>query len=126
MAVLQTGVNIGTLMAGAAYEVMNIAALYSLPVIFFLENNLYAVSTHVREQTRETRLSSRGPMLAIPAIEVDGMELLAVRRAMQEARRMIVLPNAGRAGDEFVRGNAHVSLEVVHLQLTEMFVESRV
>jgi Pyruvate/2-oxoglutarate dehydrogenase complex, dehydrogenase (E1) component, eukaryotic type, alpha subunit len=68
---------------------MNIAALYSLPVIFFLENNFYAVSTHVREQTRETRLSSRGPMLGIPAIEVDGMELLAVRRAMQEARRMI-------------------------------------
>jgi 2-oxoisovalerate dehydrogenase E1 component len=79
----------GTLMAGAAYEAMNIAALHTLPVIFFLENNLYAVSTHVREQTRETRLSSRGPMLGIPAIEVDGMELLAVRRAMQEARRII-------------------------------------
>ena len=77
----------GTLMAGAAYEALNIAAIYSLPVIFFLENNFYAVSTHVREQTRETRLSSRGPMLGIPAIEVDGMELLAVRRAMQEARR---------------------------------------
>ena len=79
----------GTLMAGAAYEAMNIAALYSLPVIFFLENNLYAVSTHVTEQTRETRLTSRGPMLGIPAIEVDGMELLAVRRAMQAARRLI-------------------------------------
>jgi 2-oxoisovalerate dehydrogenase E1 component len=79
----------GTLMAGAAYEAMNIAALYSLPVIFFLENNLYAVSTHVGEQTRETRLTSRGPMLGIPAIEVDGMEVLAVRRAMQEARRII-------------------------------------
>src|SRR5215475_11216764 len=79
----------GTLMAGAAYEAMNIAALYTLPVIFFLENNFYAVSTHVREQTRETRLSSRGPMLGIPAIEVDGMELLAVRHAMQEARRII-------------------------------------
>jgi 2-oxoisovalerate dehydrogenase E1 component len=75
----------GTLMAGAAYEAMNIAALYDLPVIFFLENNLYAVSTHVREQTRETRLSSRGPMLGIPAIEVDGMNLLSVRRAMKEA-----------------------------------------
>jgi 2-oxoisovalerate dehydrogenase E1 component len=76
-------------MAGAAYEAMNIAALYTLPVIFFLENNFYAVSTHVREQTRETRLSSRGPMLGIPAIEVDGMELLAVRHAMQKARAII-------------------------------------
>jgi 2-oxoisovalerate dehydrogenase E1 component len=79
----------GTLMAGAAYEAMNIAALYDLPVIFFLENNLYAVSTHVREQTRETRLTSRGPMLGIPAFEVDGMDLIGVRRAMQEACRII-------------------------------------
>jgi 2-oxoisovalerate dehydrogenase E1 component len=79
----------GTLMAGAAYEAMNIAALYDLPVIFFLENNFYAVSTHVREQTRETCLTTRGPMLGIPSIEVDGMDLIAVRRAMQEACRII-------------------------------------
>ena len=68
---------------------MNIAAHYSLPVIFFLENNLYARLDPCPRQTRETRLSSRGPMLGIPAIEVDGMDVLAVRRAMQEARRMI-------------------------------------
>ena len=79
----------GTLMAGATYEAMNLAALYTLPAIFFLENNYYAVSTAVSEQTRETRLTSRGPMLGIPAIEVDGMDLIAVRRAMQEARKII-------------------------------------
>jgi 2-oxoisovalerate dehydrogenase E1 component len=79
----------GTLMAGATYEAMNLAALYTLPAIFFLENNYYAVSTAVSEQTRETRLTSRGPMLGIPAIEVDGMDLIAVRRAMQDARKII-------------------------------------
>jgi 2-oxoisovalerate dehydrogenase E1 component len=79
----------GTLMAGATHEAMNLAALYTLPVIFFLENNYYAVSTTVSEQTRETRLTSRGPMLGIPAIEVDGMDMIAVRRAMQDARRII-------------------------------------
>lgn len=79
----------GTMMAGAAYEAMNIAALYKLPVVFFVENNLYAVSTHVSEQTRETRLTSRGPMLGFPAIEVDGMDVVAVRRAMLEARKII-------------------------------------
>src|SRR3954454_22958034 len=79
----------GTLMAGAAYEAMNIAALYDLPVIFFLENNLYAVPTHVREQTRETLLATLGAMLGMPAIEVDGMDLMAVRRAMQEACRIV-------------------------------------
>ena len=79
----------GTMMAGAAYEAMNIAALYALPVIFFVENNLYAVSTHLKEQTRETRLTSRGPMLGFPAYEVDGMDMIAVRAAMREARAHI-------------------------------------
>jgi len=79
----------GTAMAGPAYEAMNIAALYSLPVIFFAENNSYAVSTHVSEQTRETRLASRGPMLGFTGIECDGMDVLAVHEAMAEARRLI-------------------------------------
>lgn len=75
----------GAIQNGAAYESMNLAALYGLPVIFFLENNLYAVSTHVREQTRETRLSARGVGLGVPSIEVDGMDLMAIRKAMQWA-----------------------------------------
>ena len=79
----------GTMMAGPAYEAMNIAALYRLPVIFFAENNLYAVSTHISEQTRETRLTSRGPMLGFRGIECDGMDVVAVHHAMREARRTI-------------------------------------
>lgn len=73
----------GTLMAGQSMEAINLAALYNLPVIFFLENNFYAVSTHVREQTRETRLTTRGAMFGVPSVECDGMDLVAVRRAMQ-------------------------------------------
>ena len=76
-------------MAGAAYEAINLAALHTLPLIFFLENNLYAVSTHVAEQTRETRLSGRGVMLGVPSVECDGMDLVATRRAMQWAREII-------------------------------------
>lgn len=79
----------GALQNGAAYESMNMAALYDLPVVFFLENNLYAVSTHISEQTRETRLSARGLGLAIPSIEIDGMDPMAARKAMQWARRTI-------------------------------------
>lgn len=75
----------GASQTGAGYESMNLAALWNLPVIFFIENNLYAVSTHLREQTRETRLSGRGIGLGIPGIECDGMNVVAVRRAMQWA-----------------------------------------
>ncbi len=75
----------GTLMAGPVYEALNLAALYTLPTIFFLENNYYAVSTHVNEQTRETKLSSRGPMLGVPSVVCDGMDVVAVRQAMRWA-----------------------------------------
>ena len=76
----------GATAQGAVYEAMNLAALYSLPIVFFIENNLYGVSTHVSETTRETRLSTRGLGLGIPSAEVDGMDTIAVRKALQWAR----------------------------------------
>ncbi len=79
----------GALQMGTSAESLNLAALYDAPVIFFVENNLYAVSTHVREQTREPRLSSRGPALGVPSIEVDGMDPFAVRKATQWAAERI-------------------------------------
>ena len=77
----------GAIQNGAAYESFNLAALYRLPVIFFCENNLYAVSTHITEQTYEPRLSGRGVSLGIPGISVDGMDPIAVRFAVNHARQ---------------------------------------
>jgi len=74
------GVNIG-----AVPESMNLAALWSLPICFFIENNQYAVATTIAEETRETRLSSRGCAYGIPAFRVDGMDPMAVRIASQMA-----------------------------------------
>ncbi len=79
----------GAMQNGAAYESLNLAALYDLPIIFFVENNLYGVSTHVSETTREIRLSARGQGLAVPSVEVDGMDVMAVRKAMQWARAQV-------------------------------------
>ena len=79
----------GAMQSGSAYESLNMAALYDLPIVFFVENNLYGVSTHVSETTRETRLSARGQGLAVPSVEVDGMDVMAVRKAMQWARGQI-------------------------------------
>ena len=76
----------GAMQMGTGYESMNMAALYGLPIVFFCENNLYAVSTHVSEQTRETRLSSRGLGLGVPGITVDGMNPVLVRAVMAHAR----------------------------------------
>tara|TARA_Y100000588_G_scaffold162385_1_gene176417 strand:+ start:349 stop:2550 length:2202 start_codon:yes stop_codon:yes gene_type:complete len=79
----------GAMQNGAAYESMNMAALYDLPMIFIVENNLYGVSTHVSDATRETRLSARGQGLAVPSLEVDGMNVMAMRKAMDWALKQI-------------------------------------
>lgn len=75
----------GAVNIGSVLETMNLAAAWSLPLCFFIENNLYAVSTHVDEVTSEPRLSSRGLGFNIPAWRVDGMDPLAVYIAMREA-----------------------------------------
>lgn len=75
----------GAMNIGSVPESMNLAALWNLPICFFVENNGYAVSTTLEEETRETRLSSRGGAYAIPAWRVDGMDPVAVRLASQMA-----------------------------------------
>lgn len=75
----------GASQIGSILESMNLAATWELPVAFFIENNLYGVSTHVSEITKDTRLSIRGQGFAIPGWRVDGMDPLAVHLAMEEA-----------------------------------------
>ena len=70
---------------GATLETLNLAAAWSLPLLFFIENNGYAVATRVDEVTRETRLSGRALGFGIPAWKVDGMDPLAVYLATQAA-----------------------------------------
>lgn len=70
---------------GSVLESMNLAAAWDLPTCFFIENNLYAVATHIEEVSAETRLSARGPGFGIPSWRVDGMDPLAVKLAADEA-----------------------------------------
>jgi len=70
---------------GSVLETMNLAAAWDLPLCFFIENNLYAVSTHVSEVTKETRLSARALGFNFPSWRVDGMDPLAVHLAMEQA-----------------------------------------
>lgn len=74
---------------GSVLETMNLAAAWKLPFTFFIENNLYAVSTTVDESTAEPRLSARGLGFAIPAWRVDGMDPLAVHLAMTQAEEIM-------------------------------------
>lgn len=75
----------GAVNIGSVLETFNLAAAWKLPICFFIENNQYAVSTHVSEATAEPRLSGRGLGFGIPSWKVDGMNALAVHLAMAEA-----------------------------------------
>ena len=75
----------GAVNIGSTLETFNLASAWHLPICFFIENNLYAVSTGVAEATGEPRLSARGLGFGIPSWKVDGMDPLAVHLAMKEA-----------------------------------------
>ena len=70
---------------GQVFEAMNMAQLWKLPVIFIIENNQYAMGTSVQRSHSETHLYRRGASFGIPGMEVDGMDVLAVREAGREA-----------------------------------------
>jgi acetoin:2,6-dichlorophenolindophenol oxidoreductase subunit alpha len=67
----------GALGQGVLYEVMNLAALWKLPVVYVVENNLYTEYTHFSETTAGTILG-RGTAFGVPAEEVDGQDVRAV------------------------------------------------
>ncbi len=81
----------GALGQGVLYEVMNMAALWKLPVIYACENNLYGEYTHYSETTAGEMIA-RAQAFGIPAEQVDGQDVRAVNYA---ARRAVVRARAG-------------------------------
>jgi 2-oxoisovalerate dehydrogenase E1 component len=78
----------GAVNIGSVLESLNLTSAWDIPLVFFIENNLYAVSTTVEEATREARLSARGLGFGIPSYRVDGMDPLAVHLAMTQAEEV--------------------------------------
>ena len=70
---------------GQVFEAMNMAQLWKLPVVFIIENNQYAMGTSVKRAHSETHLYRRGASFGIPGMEVDGMDVIAVREAGRQA-----------------------------------------
>lgn len=70
---------------GNFHEGLNMAAVWSLPVVFVIENNKYAVSTRVDQVIKINDLSERARGYGVPGVRVDGFDVLAVYAAASQA-----------------------------------------
>jgi pyruvate dehydrogenase E1 component alpha subunit len=83
----------GATSEGAFHEGANFAAVMRAPLVLFCNNNQWAISTPVEEQTRAETLADKAAGYGMPAIRVDGGDVLAVYEATREA------VERGRAGE---------------------------
>ena len=75
----------GAVNQGAFHEALNLAGLWKLPFICFIENNHYAVATSVADSTATEDLVVKAAAYGIKGIRVDGMDPVAVQQAMTQA-----------------------------------------
>lgn len=79
----------GAVAEGEFHESMNLAALWQVPVLFICENNGYCMGTALKYSQSETDLAKKAAGYRIPAEVVDGMDVLAVQAAAQDAATRI-------------------------------------
>ena len=75
----------GTTNIGAFHEALNLAAIWKLPAVFVCENNLYGEYSPIAATTPVERLADRACAYAMASEQVDGNEVLAVRRIVSTA-----------------------------------------
>ena len=86
---------------GDFYEGINVAGAFKAPVVFYIQNNGYAISTPRHKQTAATTLAQKAAAAGIPGIQVDGMDPLAVYAVSKAAR------------DWAIEGNGPVLIETI-------------
>ena len=64
---------------------LNFGAVYDAPVIFFCQNNQWAISVPIEKQTRSESIAIKAKAYGMPGVRVDGNDVLAVYRAVKEA-----------------------------------------
>ncbi|HLK09790.1 MAG TPA: pyruvate dehydrogenase (acetyl-transferring) E1 component subunit alpha [Candidatus Binatia bacterium] len=79
----------GAVAEGEFSESLNLAALWRLPVLFLCENNLYAMGTALARHQAQTEIVAKAASAGMPGEVVDGMDVLAVERAVAAAAEAV-------------------------------------
>lgn len=83
--VVLTSIGEGSTAQGEWYEGVNWAAVHSLPVIFLVENNMYAISVRQEKEMAVKRVADKAAGLGLPGVSVDGMDVVKVYQSVSEA-----------------------------------------
>ncbi len=75
----------GATSEGDVHEALNMAAVMEAPCIFVIQNNHWAISVPLAEQTRVTRLADKAAAYGMPGVRCDGNDVLACSTAMEQA-----------------------------------------
>jgi 2-oxoisovalerate dehydrogenase E1 component alpha subunit len=75
----------GATSEGDFHEALNFAAVYQAPVVFFVQNNQYAISLPFQEQTRARTLADKAEGYGLQGRHIDGNDVLMVRHTVGEA-----------------------------------------
>lgn len=75
----------GGVAEGAFHEAVNLAAVWNLPVVYVIENNQYAASTHYSRNSKLKRLSDLAAAYGIPGVSIDGNDVVKVYETTGEA-----------------------------------------
>ena len=79
----------GAVAEGEFHESMNLAELWKVPALFLCENNLYAMGTALERSEADTDLVEKAASYRVPGKSVDGMDVIAVMEAAQEAAQFV-------------------------------------
>jgi len=79
----------GAVAEGEFHESLNLAALWKLPVLFLCENNRYAMGTALERHQSQTDLRLKAQSYALPAEQVDGMDVAAVEAAVRRGAEAV-------------------------------------
>ena len=75
----------GTTNNGQFFECLNMSVLWKLPIIFVVENNQWAIGTAHHRSTSNPEIYKKAEVFGMPGIEVDGMDVLAIRNVALSA-----------------------------------------
>ncbi len=84
-AIVLTSIGEGSTSQGEWYEALNWGAVHKLPVIYLVENNVYAISVRQEQQMAVPNVADRAKGMGMPGVTVDGTDLLAVYEVITQA-----------------------------------------